>query len=87
VLKRLLSAEGIETSTPREALQRALQAGWLMDETLWLQMLRDRNETSHVYDEALAKKIYKHIKNYFPEMKSVFRLLAERIKKNHSRRN
>ena len=56
-LKRLLAAEGIQTGTPREAMQRAFEANWLGDETAWLQMLKDRNETSHVYDEASAKKI------------------------------
>jgi nucleotidyltransferase substrate binding protein (TIGR01987 family) len=46
-LKRLLAWEGIQTQTPRETLQRAYQAGWLADETAWLQMLRDRSQTSH----------------------------------------
>jgi nucleotidyltransferase substrate binding protein (TIGR01987 family) len=52
-LKRLLEWEGIQTQTPRETLQRAYQAGWLADETVWLKMLRDRNQTSHLYNEAL----------------------------------
>ncbi len=80
-LKRFLAEEGIEASTPREALQRAFESGWLMDETAWLQMLRDRNETSHVYDKAVANSIYKRIKKYFPEMENVYRLLVMRSKK------
>ncbi len=28
---------------------------------VWLQMLDDRNLTSHAYDEALANRIYAHI--------------------------
>lgn len=35
-------------------------------------MLNDRNQTSHVYDEAMALKIYQHIKANFPELKQVF---------------
>ena len=47
-------AEGIEAATPRETLRHAFRAGWLTDEAAWLQMLRDRNETSHLYDEETA---------------------------------
>jgi nucleotidyltransferase substrate binding protein (TIGR01987 family) len=45
-LRRLLLREGVTTTTPREALQEAFRVGWLADEGAWLQMLRDRNETS-----------------------------------------
>lgn len=39
-LKRLLSVEGIETNTPREVLKEAYSAGWLQNETAWLQFSR-----------------------------------------------
>ncbi|MEW6379025.1 MAG: nucleotidyltransferase substrate binding protein [bacterium] len=79
MLKRLLASEGIETYTPRESLQRAFQANWLSDETAWLQMLRDRNETSHIYDEATARRIYGHIRDYFPEMERTYQFLCHRF--------
>lgn len=53
--KRLLALEGIQSNTPRESVQRAFQAEWIADETAWLGMLRDRND-SHIYDEATATK-------------------------------
>jgi len=71
-LKRLLLSEGIDAKTPRETLKEAFQVGWLEDEKAWLQMLKDRNETSHVYDEEMALKILANIKQYFPEMKTTF---------------
>ncbi len=77
-LKRLLAVEGIEARTPREALRAAYQAGWLEDETAWLQMLRDRNETSHIYDEAAARRIYGDVKQYFPELERAYRFLTAR---------
>lgn len=77
-LKVLLEAEGLDAQTPRESLQRSFQAGWIFDETLWLQMLKDRNETSHLYDESLAKRIHKRIKTYAIEMESVFDRLKSR---------
>jgi nucleotidyltransferase substrate binding protein (TIGR01987 family) len=81
-LKRLLAWEGIQTQTPREALQRAYQAGWLADETAWLQMLRDRNQTSHLYHEAMARQIYDHIKQYFPEMERTYHFLQQHVQDN-----
>ena len=77
-LKRLLLSEGIEAKTPREVLKEAFQAGWLKDESAWLQMLKDRNETSHVYDEEMALRILSNIVGYFPEMKATFLYLQKR---------
>lgn len=71
--------EGIETKSPRETLKQAYQMKWIDDEQLWLNMLRDRNETSHIYDEEKALEIYKKIKAYHPILKTVYRLLKEKI--------
>lgn len=79
-LKRLLEAEGIETKTPRDALKHAYAIEWLQDEHLWLQMLRDRSETSHVYDEKKALQIYENIVSYFPEMNKTFKVLKDKYK-------
>lgn len=76
--KRILVLEGIQTNTPRESLRRAYQAGWFSDETAWLQMLEDRNETSHIYNEAMARRIYARIRGYFPEMERVYESLLQR---------
>jgi len=78
-LRRLLIREGVTTSTPREALQEAFRAGWLADEAAWLQMLRDRNETSHTYNEAVARRIYASVRSAFPEMERTYILLKARF--------
>lgn len=68
-LRRCLEAEGVAPGTPRDTLTSAFHAGWIDDETAWLSMLRDRNQTSHVYDEAAAQAIYSRIRGYFPVMR------------------
>lgn len=78
-LKRLLAEEGIEAKTPRETLKQAFAIDWIQDEVTWLQMLRDRNETSHVYNEDKAKQIYDNIVRYFPVMNSTFEKLKKRF--------
>src|SRR5438445_10084419 len=72
VMKRLLAREGLDARTPRETLQGAYQAGWIADETAWLDMLRARNETSHANDEALARAICEKVRRYLPEMATAF---------------
>ena len=70
--KRILNREGIQVSTPRESIKQAYQVGWIEDEEAWLEMLRDRNETSHVYDEATARRIYESIKRNFVALERVY---------------
>jgi nucleotidyltransferase substrate binding protein (TIGR01987 family) len=79
VLKRLLAAEGVETTTPREALQRAFQAGWLEDETAWLEMLRNRNRTSQLYDDAQARGVYEAIKRDFGQIEKAYAVVQRRL--------
>ena len=83
MLKRLLLSEGIEAKTPRETLKEAYQVGWLQDEQAWLQMLKDRNETSHAYDEEMARRILQNIIGYYPEMKNTFQQLEQKYRKEH----
>ena len=77
-LKRQLAYEGIESITPRETMKYAYKIGWLREEGLWLDMLDDRNRTSHIYNEEIANEIYDHIKNYHKELIHTYRFLADR---------
>jgi nucleotidyltransferase substrate binding protein (TIGR01987 family) len=81
-LKRLMYIEGIESSTPKDTLIKARENKWLSDSDIWVQMLRDRNETSHVYNETKAREIYQHVHDYFPELKRVFLALKEKFSKD-----
>ena len=79
-LKIVLSEKcGIETSSPRGALQNAFQQHLVDNEKLWLDMLDDRNQTTHTYDEKVADHIYDCVKNrYFPALKKTVLLLKQR---------
>ena len=40
-----------------------------MDESLWLRMLRDRNDSAHIYDEERARRLVDAIiVDYIPEL-------------------
>ena len=73
LLKRLLAHEGesvAATGSPRDILKAAAALYDFMDEDAWLAMLRDRNNTAHVYDGAEAAALVKAvIDRYIPEFK------------------
>lgn len=77
-LKAALEHDGFSGAvSPRATMKLAYQAGWLADEPDWLNMLDDRNQTSHSYDEATALAIYSRIvSHHLPLMQSLYRRLA-----------
>ena len=77
-LKKMLGEEGFEVTTPRDALQKAYVAGWLDHEQTWLNMLRDRNLTSHTYREEQARLIYSRIPSYCRLFRKLYVFLSER---------
>ncbi|MCA9509024.1 MAG: HI0074 family nucleotidyltransferase substrate-binding subunit [Myxococcales bacterium] len=76
-LKHFLLLKGVETVLPRDALQKAYIAGWIKNEALWLQMMRDRNQTSHTYKHVLAVEIYQRVKSYLPELQYGYEKIGE----------
>lgn len=61
MLRLKLQEEGVEANTPRAVIREAVAAGWLEDGNRWSLMLQKRNETSHTYDDALARQVYHFI--------------------------
>ena len=61
MLKLRLEAEQIMVNTPRETWQQALQAGLIEDGNAWSEAQKQRNLTSHTYDEALAESVYRYV--------------------------
>lgn len=57
VLKKYLLLQGHETLGAKDVFSKAYQLGYLSNEALWLKMIEDRNQTSHVYEEAEARRI------------------------------
>jgi nucleotidyltransferase substrate binding protein (TIGR01987 family) len=48
---RIHGAEGAESGSPREILQLGYKFGFVNDSSVWLQMLKKRNSSVHIYDE------------------------------------
>jgi nucleotidyltransferase substrate binding protein (TIGR01987 family) len=65
LLKHLAEAEGLAAESPKRALLAAFKIGIVTDEALWLEMLRDRNLSSHVYHVDLAERIFTAIRDRY----------------------
>jgi nucleotidyltransferase substrate binding protein (TIGR01987 family) len=75
VVRRLLARQGVEANSPKTVLQQAYRLGWLDDEQAWLQLLEDRNLTSHTYREALAREICSRIPAHHAAMREAVQKL------------
>lgn len=77
LLRRILEVKGLIVLYPKDVLRAAYSGHLIEEETLWLSMLNDRNQTSHTYDERLADAIYQRIKMYFPLLLQTYKNLSE----------
>ncbi len=68
-------SHGLECRSPKESLRLAFKNEWIRDEALWLAAFKDRNLTSHTYDQDLAHSVYQRLPDYAP----LFERLAERL--------
>jgi nucleotidyltransferase substrate binding protein (TIGR01987 family) len=69
VFQKIAAYEGIQVHSPRESLLAAMQLQLIRsaDEEQWLEMLHDRNLTSHLYQGSLAQRIATRIvQEYLP---------------------
>ena len=61
--KTVLDMNGMSANSPRMVIKESYKIGLIKDGDAWLDMLMDRNKTSHIYDESESLKIYDKIKN------------------------
>ncbi|MBI5214216.1 MAG: nucleotidyltransferase substrate binding protein [Ignavibacteriae bacterium] len=76
-LKDYLEEQGFaDVKTPRAAIKKGFEIGLIQDGRSWLQLLENRNLTSHAYDERAATEIEMSIRqNYFALLLSLFNSL------------
>lgn len=82
VLKEFFYQKGLEVNYPKDVIKEAYADNLIQNESLWIQMLKDRNLTSHTYDETLANEIFKNIKNYVPVLREAFNKISAIILKS-----
>lgn len=71
-LKAFLEKQGHETGSAKNVFSKAYQLGQLHDESPWLDMIEDRNQAVHTYDESLARVLCDHIRTaYVPAFQAL----------------
>jgi len=80
-MQKALYAEGLECYSPRDCLKKGFQSATIDNEEIWLTMLRDRNRSTHIYNEADANSICRNIINdYYPALVGLYQTLTEKVK-------
>ena len=83
VLKELLRYEGANqaaTGSPREIIKTAYAYFDFIEESIWLEMLRDRNDTTHIYNEEAAQQLVEKILHRYI---AVFVTLEQHIRERY----
>ncbi len=75
LLQRMVRVEGFESNGPRSAFEKAFTLGWIDDETIWDDMIKDRNTAVHVYREDWAQSLFGRLPAYW----EAFRKLQKKL--------
>lgn len=60
----LLEKFGVEVASPITAFREAFAQNLISKDDRWIEMVKARNETSHIYNEQNAKKVVSSFKKY-----------------------
>jgi nucleotidyltransferase substrate binding protein (TIGR01987 family) len=76
-LKDLLEEEGnTDVTGSKSVIRLAAQVGILPDSQIWLDMVADRNLTTHTFDQGIAERVVNRIANQY---RKAFLALANRL--------
>ena len=75
-MKAYVEEKGARVLFPKDAIKEAFRAGIISDGEGWLEMLETRNMTSHIYNEAMAERVYKTLPTYVPLIKKLIEELS-----------
>jgi nucleotidyltransferase substrate binding protein (TIGR01987 family) len=69
-IQKIAGSMGQMTPSPKQAFTFGMSQGWILqsDEARWLQMIRDRNLTSHTYRQAIADEVLGRIQADYIEL-------------------
>lgn len=70
--KAILDYNNIDARGPRLIIKETFRFGLIKAGQSWIEMLEDRNKTSHIYDEKQALAIYNRIKSDHCELLEKF---------------
>ncbi len=81
IMKDYLEDQGFsDLRSPRDSIKKAFESQLIEDGHMWLQALKNRNLTSHTYDEVQADLVVAEIKSiYYPLLKKLYTKLKPQV--------
>lgn len=77
---RIHGVEAAQTGSPREIIQLGYQFGFINDSAVWLQILKQRNLSVHIYDEDEIDELLLLIRDSFiPAFSELERTLNDKL--------
>ncbi|WNE41411.1 MAG: hypothetical protein AM1032_000151 [Mycoplasmataceae bacterium] len=70
-LKKVLEIQGVEALNPREVFRLSAQFGYIEDSQVWFDFGKERNLTTHVYDENIFHNLINFISKFLNEFRKV----------------
>jgi len=75
VIKNYAAKEGVECNSPRSCFKTAFQLNLISYDEKWMEMIEDRNLTTHIYKEQYANEVYSRLPDYLELFKGLLRKL------------
>lgn len=79
--KILLEYNKIDASGgPRHCIKEAFRYGYILDDEIILDMLDDRNKSSHIYDDRTSAEIFERIKTiYTTKIEEIIKFMESKV--------
>lgn len=68
VMRKILLKKGIETASPRDAFREAALNKLITDPEIWFEFIKQRNLSTHTYNEELAEELFLSLPKFQNEM-------------------
>jgi nucleotidyltransferase substrate binding protein (TIGR01987 family) len=73
------SPEAVSGIPQRELFRLAAENALITDVTKWFEFHKERNRTSHIYDEAVAEEVHKSALEFLPYARDFLSRLEQRL--------
>ena len=80
-IKVFAKDKGIECNSPRDCIKIAFQLKLIKYEEGWLEIIKDRNLTVHIYKEEYADQVYGRLKKHLELFKNLLAQLEKSVEK------
>ncbi len=74
--RKIAKREGIEVTSPRQAIRTIHDLGYATNIDLWFEFLEGRNLTSHTYNQFTADQVFDKIKEFPAELVDVLQKIG-----------